>query len=79
MKVFIHSLDKTLFEGEASVAILPAESGEVSILNKHIPLVTSLKKGTIRIKGAEAQIKNISILSGFAEINPERITVLVNQ
>ena len=76
MKLFIHSLEKTLYEGEANVVTLPAEGGEVSILDHHIPLVTALSKGTIRVKENSSEVKIFPVSSGFAEVQANHLIVL---
>jgi F-type H+-transporting ATPase subunit epsilon len=79
MKVFIHSLEETLYEGEASVAILPGEGGEISVLDGHIPLATALSKGTISVKVKEGHtVKDFPISGGFAEVNGNHLIILAN-
>jgi F-type H+-transporting ATPase subunit epsilon len=78
MKLFIYALDNTVFEGEAEIIGLPTVDGEISVLNKHLPIVTALKKGVIKInKGKET--KNIEIKNGFARINQEQTIILVTK
>lgn len=76
MKLFIYTLDKTLYEGDAEVATLPSENGEISILPNHAPVVTPLKKGTVKVKTAGGE-KDFPIESGFAQINQEQTILLV--
>lgn len=78
MKLFIHSLEKTLYEGDARVVTLPGESGEVSILDNHTPLVSALKKGTVRVRENENSTKEFPIFSGFAQVNKGHTVILVN-
>ncbi len=73
MKLQIFSLQGTVYEGETSQVTLPAKDGEITVLKGHIPLITLLKEGEIRTKE-----KNISIKKGFAEINGEKVVVLVD-
>ena len=77
MRIFIHSLEKTLYEGEGRVVTLPAEDGEISVLNGHIPLVTTLKSGTVRVRGNESLSKEFSISEGFAQVNKDHIILLL--
>ena len=82
MKLFIYKLGETLYEGEASSITLPSVDGELTILPQHIPLVTQLKAGTIRFsKPNEAheagEANSFDIKGGFAEIKPEKATLLV--
>ena len=79
MKLFMHALDKTVFEGDSSTIVMPSEAGEISVLDGHVPMVTALKKGVVKIKNADnADFISIDILGGFAEINHERVIILLN-
>jgi len=78
MKVSIHSLEKTLYEGEATVTTLPAEGGEISVLSGHLPLTTSLVQGVISIKESQISKKEFPILGGFAEVQKDDLVVLVD-
>ncbi|MEI8338181.1 MAG: hypothetical protein WCF92_03505 [bacterium] len=73
MKLQIFSLQGTVYEGETNQVTLPAQDGEITVLKGHIPLITLLKEGEIKTKE-----KNIPIKKGFAEINGEKVVVLVD-
>ena len=77
MRLHIHSLEKTIFDGSADVVSLPTETGVISVLAGHTPLVTALKKGNIEIKNG-AEIQKFPIDSGFAQINHDSVIDLIN-
>ncbi|KKT74527.1 MAG: ATP synthase epsilon chain [Parcubacteria group bacterium GW2011_GWB1_44_7] len=66
MLLFIYSLDKKLFEGEASQVTLPSDDGEITILSGHATLASSLKSGQIKIQSAGQKEETFSVKSGFA-------------
>ena len=75
--VDIVSAEQEIFSGEADVVIAPGEGGELGILPEHIPLLTRVKPGTIRIqKGGEEEI--IYVSGGMMEVQPDRVTVLAD-
>lgn len=76
MHLYIYTLDKTLFEGETTLITIPSETGELSVLPNHAPIITSLKKGTITVK-TKSDSKTFPIESGFAEINQKQVILLV--
>ena len=47
----IVSPEKTLFTGDVSSVHVPGTEGSFQILNNHAPIVSTLKKGSIRLKG----------------------------
>lgn len=78
LTVSIHSLKETIFEGEAKSAIVPASTGQITVLENHIPLISSLKRGKIVIKDSIGKDLEFKIESGFLEVKPKsRIIILV--
>jgi len=73
----ISALDKTIFEDQALSLTLPGAEGELTILENHIPLITSLTKGRLLIKTEKKEF-NFSIRGGILQVSPEKVIVLVN-
>ncbi len=73
MQLKIYSLEGTVFEGEASQISLPTTDGVITVLKGHIPIITTLKEGSIKFSD-----QNISIKGGFAEVGKDKVVVLVN-
>jgi len=55
MRVEIITPETVLFQGEAEYVFLPGSSGGLGILNNHAPLISSLKKGSVRVKDAQGK------------------------
>jgi F-type H+-transporting ATPase subunit epsilon len=53
-KLKILTPDEKLFEGEVEKVVLPTKAGEVTVLANHIPLISLLSIGEIKIIGAES-------------------------
>jgi len=70
--------DQTVWDGPSDEVILPATSGQLGILSDHAPLLTALGTGVMRIK-AEGKWNAIAVMGGFAEIEENEVTVLVNR
>jgi len=64
-----------LREKVASVQ-LPGASGELGILPGHAPLITELGNGELGYKASGGEPVVLAVLSGFAEVLPDRVTVL---
>jgi F-type H+-transporting ATPase subunit epsilon len=65
-----------LREKVASVQ-LPGASGELGILPGHAPLITELGNGELSYVASSGSAPvALAILSGFAEVLPDRVTVL---
>jgi F-type H+-transporting ATPase subunit epsilon len=80
MKLRVYSLRKVLYEGSARSLNLKTDMGEITILDKHIPLIASLKAGNMKILDNEEKIRNIYVSSGFLEVKPHsEVTVLAEE
>ena len=69
--------NQNVFEGEAEEVILPSTSGQLGVLPGHISLVTAIDIGVLRLR-SNAKWTSIALMGGFAEIESDEVTVLVN-
>jgi F-type H+-transporting ATPase subunit epsilon len=77
--VDVVSAEESIYSGEAEFVVLPGEVGELGIYPRHIPLITRIKPGAVRIKpagGGEEQL--IFVAGGILEVQPKVITVLAD-
>jgi F-type H+-transporting ATPase subunit epsilon len=73
------SPERLLLSEEAEMVTLPGTEGELGVLSGHEPLITTLRPGVIDVKGGTLGDQRFFVLGGFAEINPERVTVLAEE
>ncbi len=76
MKLEIITPDATVFDGEAKLVQLPGYDGSFEILKNHAPLISILKKGSIRIKEESGNEKSFDINGGVLEIHENKILIL---
>ncbi|WP_320673986.1 ATP synthase F1 subunit epsilon [Prochlorococcus sp. MIT 1341] len=69
--------DKSVFDGTADEVILPSTTGLIGILPGHISLVTAIDIGVLRVL-ANGKWDSIALMGGFAEVENDDVTVLVN-
>jgi F-type H+-transporting ATPase subunit epsilon len=69
--------DKTVWDSEAEEVILPSTTGQLGILTGHAPLLTALDTGVMRVR-ADRNWVPIVLLGGFAEVENNEVTILVN-
>lgn len=73
----IVSQDRTVFAGDVDIVVLPGAAGEMGILPKHAPVLTTLKYGIIKVrKGGKEEV--FTVAGGIAEVQPDIITVLAD-
>jgi F-type H+-transporting ATPase subunit epsilon len=69
--------DKTVWDSSAEEVILPSTTGQLGILSGHAPLLTALDTGVMRIRNNKEWVA-IALLGGFAEVEADEVTILVN-
>jgi F-type H+-transporting ATPase subunit epsilon len=69
--------DRVIWNMTATEAILPSTTGQLGILKSHSSLITALEIGVLRIR-TENNWVPLVLLGGFAEVEDDVITVLVN-
>jgi F-type H+-transporting ATPase subunit epsilon len=73
----IVSQDRTVFTGDVDIVVLPGAAGEMGILPKHAPVLTTLKFGVIKVrKGGKEEV--FTVAGGIAEVQPDIVTVLAD-
>ena len=77
LNVRVISPDKTVWDSSAQEVILPSTTGQVGILSNHAPLLTALDTGVMRVR-PEKEWVPIALLGGFAEVDDNQVTILVN-
>ena len=69
--------DKTVWDDSAEEVILPSTTGQLGILTGHTPLLSALEIGVMRVR-TNNDWTAIALMGGFAEVDDDEITVLVN-
>jgi F-type H+-transporting ATPase subunit epsilon len=69
--------DQSVFDGIADEVILPSTTGQVGILPGHVTMLAALETGVMQLKAA-GEWRSIVLLGGFAEVESDEVTVLVN-
>ena len=77
MKIRVLTPDRVICSTTADEIILPGLTGQVGVLSGHAALITALDTGLLRIKSDEKWTP-IILCGGLAEIDRNRVTVLVN-
>jgi F-type H+-transporting ATPase subunit epsilon len=83
MAISIHvdvvSAEESIFSGLAEFVVLPGEAGELGILPGHMPLMTRIKPGAVRLKiQGQEQEEVIFVAGGILEVQPGLVTVLAD-
>jgi len=69
--------EKNIFTGEVKLVQLPGSKGAFEILKNHAPIISTLTKGTIKVKDANDKELLFEITGGVAQNTKNKIIVLV--
>jgi F-type H+-transporting ATPase subunit epsilon len=78
LKLEIISPKEKVFSTEAKQVVLPTESGEIGLLTGHIPIVTQLKLGALKVINESSQ-EIFAIRGGFAQLVSDKISILTDE
>jgi F-type H+-transporting ATPase subunit epsilon len=76
IQVEVVSAEESIFSGPAKFVALPGEMGELGILPGHVPLITRIKPGAVRIVRADGEEEFVFVAGGILEVQPKVVTVL---
>lgn len=77
MNIRVLTPDRVICSTTADEVVLPGLTGQVGVLNGHAALITALDTGLLRIK-LDEKWTPIILCGGLAEIDRDKVTVLVN-
>jgi F-type H+-transporting ATPase subunit epsilon len=77
MNIRVLTPDRVICSTTANEVVLPGLTGQVGVLDGHAALITALDPGLLRIK-LDEKWTPIILCGGLAEIDRNRVTVLVN-
>jgi F-type H+-transporting ATPase subunit epsilon len=58
------------------MVVVPGAEGDIGALPGHTPLITTLRPGLVDIHNGGQITQSFFVTGGFAEVTPERVTVL---
>ena len=77
MKLMIHSIEKTIFEGVVKKFTLPTASGEITVLDNHLPLISIVVPGKIYYTDQQNKDGELALGGGILEVKPESEAVIL--
>jgi len=75
MQVLVATVEREVYRGEADFLVAPGAAGELGIMPKHSPLISSLAAGELRITNGDT-VDEVFVSGGFMEVQPDMITIL---
>jgi F-type H+-transporting ATPase subunit epsilon len=75
----IVSPERLLLSRPVDMVVIPASEGDMGVLEGHAPAIVMLRGGVIALYEGERITDQMYVAGGFAEVTPERCTVLANE
>jgi F-type H+-transporting ATPase subunit epsilon len=75
MNVEIITPDKQLYQGEATALVVPGSDGLLGILDNHAPLISSLKKGVVKVTTTLGE-QSFDVNGGVVEVLQNKVMIL---
>ena len=72
----LSSPEAVLFEGETNYISIPTQTGEIGIMADHIPIVSLIAPGVMRIETKSGD-KLLAVGAGFIKVTPDKIMAFV--
>lgn len=68
------------YSGEAHFVVVPGSEGEMGFLYDHIPLVSTLRDGNVRIQEEEGgAFKEFAIEGGYVQVSGTKVIILADK
>ena len=70
---------KLLLAEPVEMVVIPGSEGDFGVLPGHAPLISAVRPGTVDVYQGGKVGERIFVAGGFAEVSPERCTVLAEE
>lgn len=79
IRVDVVNAEKEVFSGDAKFVALPGVEGELGVLPGHVPFITRIKPGFVRVTLPDSEeVQRIFVAGGILEVQPNVVTVLAD-
>jgi len=77
MNLELLSPNQSLFSGDVYLVQVPGTKGSFEVLKNHVPIISTLDAGKIKIITTDGQERFFDIQGGFIEVKNNNINILV--
>ena len=70
------SPERLLISEQVESVVIPGTEGEMTVMAKHAPVMTTVKPGVVTVKPVSGAEQRYVVFGGFADILPEGCTLL---
>jgi len=73
------SPERLLMSADVQQVTVPGTEGDFTVLAQHAPVLSTIRPGVISVLEESGSEERIFIRGGFAEVNPEGLTILAEE
>ncbi|TAN19437.1 MAG: F0F1 ATP synthase subunit epsilon, partial [Rhizobiaceae bacterium] len=70
------SPERLLVSEDAESVVIPGTEGEMTVMARHAPVMTTLKPGVVTVNAVSGKVDRYVVFGGFADVLPESLTLL---
>jgi F-type H+-transporting ATPase subunit epsilon len=70
------SPERLLVSEDVTAVVVPGTEGEMTVMARHAPVMTSVKPGVVRVTTVSGAEERYVVFGGFADILPDALTLL---
>ena len=71
--------EREVLATEADMVVVPGSEGDFGVLHGHAPLISTVRPGVLEVIQDNKVERRFMVVGGFAEVTPERCTVLADE
>jgi F-type H+-transporting ATPase subunit epsilon len=71
--------EREVLATEADMVVVPGSEGDFGVMHGHAPLISTVRPGVLEVIQDNKVDKRFIVVGGFAEVTPERCTVLADE
>lgn len=78
VKIKIVTPKREMYNGEADMVVFRTTTGDIGVMHGHLPLVTVLDYGVLRLIDEGKTVRQAAVFGGFAQIDGECVNILTD-
>jgi len=77
LRVELVTAERRVLSQDADFVLAPGSDGDLGVLPKHIPLLTTLKTGEVMVRN-DGHEEYLFVAGGFLEVLPDKVVILAD-
>lgn len=75
----VHLQDRVYRNDDVQMVVVPGQLGETGMMENHVPLVSKLKSGAVRVHLNDGTVKTVATQGGYATCSGQRVYVMADR